>query len=246
MNLRFFGTRALLLGGTCDLAISLAELLIAEGLYPILTCRSEEGKQHVANSLQDRTGQYETAHLDLAEPGSIDSLFIQIGNGLDYLVDFAQGDFESLIGSANPESIDRYFSENISFRAEILRMAARNMLQKKRGRLIYVSSAAASRPNPGQGFYAAAKLASEALYRNLGIELANRGITTVTLRPGYVAAGRGAKYIQANEDVSGRVPLGRVLTCEEVAETIVFFLSDNAGGFNATEICMDGGLTAGK
>ena len=102
------------------------------------------------------------------------------------------------------------------------------------------------RPNPGQGFYAAAKLASEALYRNLGLELANRGITTVTLRPGYIATGRGTKYIRANEDISGRIPLGRVLTGKEVAEAILFFLSDNAGGFNAVEICMDGGLSAAK
>ena len=246
MNLGFFGTRALILGGTCDLAICLAEFLIAEGLYPILTCRSEDGKQHVANSLRNRTGLYETAHLDLSDHNSIDSLFSQLGDGLDYLVDFAQGDFESLIGSANQESIDRYFSQNISFRAEILKTASRKMLLNERGRMVYVSSAAASRPNPGQGFYAAAKLASEALYRNLGIELASRRMTTVTLRPGYVDAGRGAKFIQANEHIHGRVPLGRPLSCEEVAQAIVFFLSDNAVGFNATEICMDGGLTAGK
>jgi 3-oxoacyl-[acyl-carrier protein] reductase len=246
MNIRFFGTRTLLLGGTCDLAICLAELLIAERLHPILTCRSEEGKHHISENLRGSSGQYETAHLDLADPKSIDSLFRQVGDSLDYLVDFAQGDFESLIGSANPDSIDRYFSQNVSFRAEILRSAARCMLRKKRGRMVYVSSAAACRPNPGQGFYAAAKLASEALYRNLGLELANRGITTVTLRPGYIASGRGARYIQYNQDVSGQIPLGRVLNSEEVAEAILFFLSDNAGGFNATEICMDGGLTAGK
>jgi 3-oxoacyl-[acyl-carrier protein] reductase len=246
MNLRFSGTRVLLLGGTCDLAIRLAELLIAEGLYPILTWRSNEGKQHLSNAFHSSTGRYETAHLDLADPKSIDSLFNQLGQDLDYLADFAQGDFESLIGSANLNSIDRYFSQNVSFRAEILRSAARCMLQKKRGRIVYISSAAASRPNPGQGFYAAAKLASEALYRNLGLELASRGITTVTLRPGYIAAGRGAKYVDDNDGVTAGIPLGRVLDCTEVAEAVLFFLSDNAVAFNATEICMDGGLTAGK
>ena len=246
MNLRFFGIRALLLGGTCDLAICLAQLLATEGVYPILTFRTEEGKQHIVNSLGNCAGRYETAHLDLGDPGSIDSLFRQLGDDLDYLIDFAQGDFENLIASADPHSIDRYFSENVSSRAQVLRAAARCMLRKKRGRMIYVSSTAASRPNPGQGFYASAKLASEALYRTLGLELASRGITTVTLRPGYIAAGRGAKYIRANDNVSGRIPLGRVLTAEEVAEAILFFLSDNAAGFNAVEICMDGGLTAGK
>lgn len=246
MKLRFRGARVLLLGGTCDLAIRLADLLISEGLHPILTCRDGEGELRVSAGLRNGAGRYEAAHLDLSDPGSIAPLFRQVGDDLDYLVDFAHGDFESLIGSADPDSIARYFSENISFRAEVLRSAARCMLRKKWGRMVYVSSVAAFRPNPGQGFYAAAKLASEALYRNLGLELASRGITTVTLRPGYIDTGRGARFIRTDSSVTGKIPPGRVLTCDEVAEAILFFLSDGAAGFNATEICMDGGMTAGK
>ena len=121
------------------------------------------------------------------------------------------------------------------------------MLKKKKGRLIFVSSTAADMPNPGQGFYAAAKLASEALYRNLGLELGDRGITTVSLRPGYIDSGRGREYIKTRgEDVLEMVPIKRALTGTEVAETILFLLSDSAAGFNATEISLDGGLTAGK
>lgn len=154
---------------------------------------------------------------------------------------------ESLIGSADPDSIHHFFSENVSFRAELLRTASRIMLRKKRGRMIFVSSAAASRSNPGQGFYAASKLASEALYRSIGIELGSRGITTVTLRPGYIDAGRGKKYLSVRgEPALKAVPLMRALTSREVAEAILFFLSDHAVAFNATEIHMDGGLTAGK
>ena len=121
------------------------------------------------------------------------------------------------------------------------------MLKKKRGRLVFISSSAAMRPNPGQGFYSAAKLASEALYKNLGLELGRRGITTVTLRPGYIDAGRGRHYLQAHEkEVLKMVPINRAISEREVAETILFLLSDSARGFNATEITMDGGLAAGK
>ncbi len=48
------------------------------------------------------------------------------------------------------------------------------------------------------------------------------------------------------EKVLGKVPMKRALTAEEVSETILFYLSDSASGFNATEISLDGGLTAGK
>jgi len=247
MRLEFFGRRVLILGGSCDLAMALAELLIREGLQPILTWRSDAGRERLCTRLEAFTGKYETVHLDLSGRTSLQSLFSQMQHDLDYVVDFAQGDMECLIGSADPDEIHRYVSANVSTRAELLRMAARIMVGKKRGRMLFVSSSAASRPNPGQGFYAAAKLASEAIYRNLGLELAGRGVTTVTLRPGYIEAGRGRTYLESKgREALKAVPLGRALTCKEVAEAVLFFLSDGACAFNATEISMDGGLTVGK
>ena len=121
------------------------------------------------------------------------------------------------------------------------------MVLQGAGRMVYVSSTAAGMPNPGQGFYAAAKQASEALYRSAGLELAPRGVTTVALRPGYVNAGRGNRYLNKNADVAlAKVPLGRALQIAEVVDTILFLLSDSAVGFNATALTMDGGLSAGK
>lgn len=247
MKLNFSGNSALILGGSCDLAIALAECMIKASLSPILTYRNEKGQKYISEKLGAFTGKYSSFYLNLGDRDSLDSLFEQIGDDIDFLVDFAQGDFEGYITSADEDSIHRYFDVNVSFRAEILKRASRAMLKKKRGRLVFVSSSAADRPNPGQGFYAASKLASEALYKNLGLELGGRGITTVTLRPGYIDAGRGKTYMQTREEeVLSMVPIKRAITKAEVAETILFLLSDSAAGFNATEIALDGGLAAGK
>jgi 3-oxoacyl-[acyl-carrier protein] reductase len=216
-------------------------------LYPILTYRDESSRSRIAEKMRPFAGRYEALYFDFAELASLDSLFHQIDDDLDFLVDFAQGNMESLVASANGADTCTFFSENVSARAEVLKRTSRAMLKKRQGRLVFISSSAAARPNPGQGFYAAAKLASEALYRNLGLELGSRGITTVTLRPGYIKAGRGRQYIQSNEgELLRKVPISRALRAKEVVEAILFFLSDSARGFNATEIAMDGGLTAGK
>ena len=128
-----------------------------------------------------------------------------------------------------------------------LKSAAKAMLKNKKGRMIFISSTSAGKSNPGQGFYAAAKLASEALYRNLGLELAGRGITALTLRTAYIDAGRGKKYFENNtEKILNQMHIGRILTAVDVAETIMFFLSDSASGFNAAEISLDGGFSASK
>jgi 3-oxoacyl-[acyl-carrier protein] reductase len=247
MRLHFSGNRALVLGGTCELALVLAQTLIESDLFPLLTYRDDRGLKTIGEALRPFHGRYETYYMNFGDRDSLDSVFTQIGDDLSFLVDFAQGNYESLIAGADEESVYSYFTENISFRAEILKRAGRSMLKRRKGRLVFVSSAAAARPNPGQGFYAAAKLASEALYRNMGLELGERGVTTVILRPGYVDAGRGRVYLQKQERrILDMKPLKRAITAEEIAQTIIFLLSDSATGINATEISMDGGLTSGK
>jgi len=247
MKWKFSGTRALILGGTCELALTLAGVMIETSLFPILTYRNDRGQNIIKKALPHLEGKYDACYLDLGNRVSVNSLFSHIGDDLDFVIDFAQENYESLIAQADGDIVFRYFNKNVSMRAEVLKMAGRIMLKKRKGRLVFISSTAAARPNPGQGFYAAAKLASEALYRNMGLELGKRGITAVILRPGYVDAGRGKEYLQVqDEKVLETVPIKRAITQEEIAETILFLLSDSASGMNATEITMDGGLTYRK
>ena len=247
MNFGFSGSRALILGGSCELAITLAASMIEISIYPILTYRNDVGLASIRRALQNCEGKYDSYYLDFGNRETLTSLFSHIGNDLDFLVDFVQGDYESLIAQADEDSVYRYFSENISFRAEILKIAGRVMVKKKRGRLVFISSTAAQRPNPGQGFYAAAKLASEALYRNMGLELGGRGVTTAILRPGYIEAGRGKMYLQEQEKkILEKVPIKRILTKREIADTILFLLSNSAAAINAADITIDGGLTYRK
>jgi len=243
----FSGSRALILGGSCEIALTLAPHLIEASLLPILTYRSEKGLRSIREALMPFAGKYETHHLNFGDRASLDALFRNIDDDLDFLIDFVQEDYESFIASADEEKICRFFADNVSFRAEILKRAGRAMLKKRRGRIIYISSSAAEMPNPGQGFYAAAKLASEALYRNMGLEMGERGITTAILRPGYVDAGRGAAYIRKHgRELLEMVPIKRAITRKEIAQTLLFLLSDSAIGINATAIALDGGLTSGK
>lgn len=247
MRLKFSGRHALVLGGNCQMGLALAETMIQAGLRPLLSHRNEAGRQQISERLMRYGDGFDCVPLDLDQAQSVDILADRLSMGVDFLVDFAQGDLENLVASADSTTVRRYFDSQVAVRAMVVQQVARQMLLKKNGRMIYVSSTAAGRPNPGQGFYAAAKRAAEALYLNVGLELAVRGITTVTLRPGYVDAGRGKRYLHgARERVLAKVPLGRALMISEVVETIMFLLSDSARGFNATVLTLDGGLSAIK
>lgn len=175
-----------------------------------------------------------------------------------YVVDCMHPHMEGYVSAVEPEAAGAYFATAVSARHAILYSLTRHMLAARRsrcggrgaanfsGRLLHVSSTAVIMPNAGQGFYAAAKSAAETLYRTLGIELAPRGITTAILRAGYVAAGRGQTYLTEHPEVLRSIPLGRAQTAEEVAAALLWLLSDQATGINATAITMDGGMTASK
>lgn len=235
----FSGERALLTGGSCCMALALARGLMDQGVLPILSHRNAAGREKIETGLADYPGRFETVFMDLAAPESFEPAIAKARP--DYLVDFAQSDLEGFVAAADSNRVWTYVAENISARSQLVKHAAREMLKKRFGRLIFVSSTAAAMPNRGQGFYAAAKRAAEGFYRNLGLEMGERGITALSLRPGYVDAGRGSRYLEGKE-----IPEHWVLSPQDVAQTLLFLLSDPARGFNATELTMDGGLTAGK
>jgi 3-oxoacyl-[acyl-carrier protein] reductase len=229
------------------MALDLARVLIDRKIMPIQTYRSPQGLEAIEAALRDRSGKYAVCPLDLGRSGTPGEIDKHLNRGLDYLVDFAQEDLEGLVASVDPAAMRAYLEANIAGRAAVMQRVARAMLAGRFGRMVHVSSLAAERPNPGQGFYAASKLAAEALYKNMGVELAARGITTVSLRPGYVDTGRGRDYLDKHAHAGlDKVPLGRALSSQEVVDTIAFLLCDSAAGINAAVVTMDGGLAATK
>lgn len=241
------GKKALITGGSCEIALKLGEQMIHEGIFPVMTYRTPAGREQIETFFRESTGSFSLCHLDFSSPETLKNIDSSSEEPPDYLVDFAQGSFESLVATASPEAVSAFVGESITFRAALLKSVTRQMLKKKRGRLLFVSSTAAGLPNPGQGFYSAVKQAGEALYKSIAIELASKGISAVSIRPGYVDAGRGRRYVDGKEtEIVRKIPLGRVLTPDEVASAIMYLLSDSAVGINGTEIVMDGGLTSCK
>ncbi len=117
------------------------------------------------------------------------------------------------------------------------------MLDQRGGVILNVSSVAALRPVRGQAVYAATKGAIESLTRALAVEYARKKIRVHAIRPGPIETGMldGTRAL-AEDEVLGRVPLGRLGRPEEVADLAAYLLSDRAAFVTGSIHTIDGGF----
>jgi NAD(P)-dependent dehydrogenase (short-subunit alcohol dehydrogenase family) len=124
-------------------------------------------------------------------------------------------------------------------------LAARHALplMEEGGSIVLISSIAATVPLPGMPAYTASKAALSGLVLSLAGEGARRGVRANVVAPGLIDTPLGRLSAQANPERSkARIPLRRDGTAWDVANAVVFLLSDEAAYVTAQELQVDGGL----
>lgn len=244
----------LVLGGSSQFGVMLALALSRSGLPVAATVRRAGNVpaflDRIAAEKEEDIPSAPVIPLELDEAAPPETLPERCAGALGrpprYMVDLLHSRFEGFVGSAAPEDVRSWADNDIALRARCLVAVSRSMLSRRAGRCLFVSSGAADRPAPGQGWYAAAKLAGEALYRSVGVELGGRGVTTCSLRVSWFDAGRGADFLTQHPEARRASPLGRCVRPEEVVSALLFLLSEDACAFNAVTLELDGGLGAVK
>ncbi|MEV0675458.1 2,3-dihydro-2,3-dihydroxybenzoate dehydrogenase [Actinosynnema sp. NPDC050436] len=136
----------------------------------------------------------------------------------------------------------------------VLRALARRMVEHGSGVLVTVGSNAAGVPRAGMAAYAASKASATMLTRCLGLELAGYGIRCNIVSPGSTDTDmqrllwtdeNGAEQVIAGSPDRFRVgiPLGRIADPSDIADAVLFLVSDRARHITMQNLYVDGGAT---
>ena len=132
---------------------------------------------------------------------------------------------------------------NLTAAFRLSRAALRNMMKKRWGRIISITSVVGSTGNPGQGNYAAAKAGLMGMTKSLAAEVGSRNITVNCVAPGFIVTAMTDVLPQAQKEaLLTRIPAGRLGDSKDVAGAVVYLASDEAAYVTGQILHVNGGM----
>lgn len=152
---------------------------------------------------------------------------------------------DGLLPTMHNSDIEALVRVNVTAPLVLTKFVVRQMLARKRGRVVNISSIVARTGYRGLAAYGATKAAMEGMTRSLARDVGRRGVTVNAVAPGFLETQMTAGLSEVNLDrIQSRSALGRFAEPDEVAAGVSFLLSDAGAGITGTTITIDAGSTA--
>ncbi len=239
-------------GGSRGIGAEVAQRGAAQGYKVCVNyARNKKAAQAVVDSIRDAGGEAIMAHADVAEEADVKAMFRLVDQELGPVTALVNNagiiDQSGKVADMSAERINRILAVNVTGAFICAREAAHRMSTEREGQggaIVNVSSAAARLGSPNEFVdYAASKGAMDTFTIGLAKELATEGIRVNAVRPGLIdteihAAAGDAERV---ERFRTAVPMQRVGTAAEVAEAVLWLLSDSASYVTGSFVDVSGG-----
>jgi NAD(P)-dependent dehydrogenase (short-subunit alcohol dehydrogenase family) len=238
------GPVALITGVSSGIGRATAHSLARDGFRLVLGSRDRAAGEALVASLPTEARFLAT---DVREPLAVQALVtlaLEAFGRLDAAVNNAGVESRGPIEGFSEAEYQRVFDTNV---LGLLRAMKAELpeLRKTRGAMVNVSSTTGSRGLPGMALYAASKHAVEGASRVAALEVAEAGVRVNVVAPGPIDTPMLARVTEGDlARLSGRVPLKRAGTPEEVADVIAWLVSPRASFVTGSVVRADGGLAA--
>lgn len=236
--------RALVTGGSGDIGGAICTALARDGWQVVVHANANrERAEVVAAAIRDSDGSAEVAAFDIADAAAtraaLDTL-LRSGE-IHALVHNAGIHDDAPLAGMTEAQWRRVIDVSLHGFFHATQPLLLPMARARFGRIVAVSSVAATLGNRGQVNYAAAKSALHGAAKSLAREMASRNITINVVAPGIIE-GRLTQALFTEEQIRAMIPAARTGTPAEVAAVVAFLCSDAAGYVNGQVIGVNGGM----
>ncbi|WP_429933016.1 2,3-dihydro-2,3-dihydroxybenzoate dehydrogenase [Agrobacterium vitis] len=258
-DLEFIGKTALITGAAGGIGTAIARQLAAAGVQLALLDKDGDALMAVAAELSDYNVPVETLVVDLCDPHSIASAVTAAEEALgeiDFLASVAGYLKAGVHEQITVDDWNKHFDINARGLFFVTQAVLEKMRPRRRGAIVAITSNAAFVPRQGMVAYAASKAAAEALMKCISLEVAPMGIRCNTVAPGSTNTemlrslwldDNGRERTLGGDPESFRlgIPLRRIADPEDIANAVVFLLSERAKHVTLHTMTIDGGASLG-
>ncbi len=234
-------------GASQGIGKATAELLAEEGARVLLADVRDEAGEAAAAEIRAGGADASYLHCNVADEAQVVDLIghaVDRFGGLDLAVNnagiaHAPIDLHELDTATWTNVLDvTLFGTFLCMREELKVMVAAG-----HGSIVNMASNAGVKNAPGMAAYTTAKHGVVGLTKNAALQYARRGIRVNAVCPGTIATETIASYpAELQQEWSAMIPMGRIGTTLEVAQSVRYLLSTQAAFITGVELLIDGGL----
>ena len=237
------GKGALVTGATGGIGATIARVLHGRGANVAISGTREDRLGGLKADLGERV---HIVPCNLSDREAVKALAGQAEEALgqlDIVVNNAGITRDNLYMRMKDEEWDDVIAVNLTATFMIIRAALRNMMRRRMGRLVNITSISGIIGNPGQPNYAASKAGMIGMTKSLAREVATRGITANCVAPGFIATPM-TDALNENQvkAIAEHIPSGTFGTPEDIANAVLYLASDEASYVTGQTLNVNGGM----
>tara|TARA_B100001121_G_scaffold149136_1_gene130585 strand:- start:2101 stop:2844 length:744 start_codon:yes stop_codon:yes gene_type:complete len=245
MNLNIKDKVAIVTGASRGIGKAIVYKLVSYGCKVVLISRNLDDLKKVEKDLNtENVMSFQCDITNQQEFKFIVDKVVDLWGSLDILINNAGITKDKLLLRMNESDWVDVIDVNLKGCYNTIKVVSNQMIRKKQGKIVNITSVIGQIGNSGQANYAASKSGIEGLTRSLAVEFGSRNININCIAPGYIETDMtknlDKKVIQ---DMKNNIPLNKFGLTSDISEVVCFLVSDLSSFITGQVINVDGGMT---
>lgn len=234
---------ALITGASGDIGMAISEKLLKEGYHLYVHYhQNEQAIINLKNKYKLHSNMIVMIKADLSEKDGVKKLLEHIKIPVELVVLNSGMSHYGLVTDIKDDEINKMVELHITSPFRLIQKLIPSMVTKRKGNILFISSIWGITGASCEVLYSMVKGGQNAYVKALAKELAPSQIRVNAIAPGAISTKMLSNFNEEEmEQLCDEIPLGRLGTPEEIAETVSFLASDNSSYITGQVLSVNGG-----